>query len=73
MTAQPLYPFSDLTPAQVQGLVEAARRERAEAVRGLLIALFRGFQHALPWPPRRRETQAWPAKSEPALSFTVYS
>jgi hypothetical protein len=72
MTASPHYPFSDLTPEQLQRLLQAARHERAEVMRRFFGRLLRGWHHTLPWPPRRREAQAWPAKSQPALSLTVY-
>ena len=67
------YPFSNLTPEQVRKLVEAARVERARAVRSFFAGLFRRRGRKDPvWPARRRETQVWPPKNVPALSPTVY-
>ncbi len=56
------YPFSDLTSDQVQSLIRAAHKERAEAVRGFFAIIFR----------RRREAQVWPPKYVPALSLATY-
>ena len=62
MTSANAYPFSDLTREQVQELMRAARRERAQAIRNFFAALFH----------RRREAQVWPPKNVPALSLTAY-
>jgi len=45
---------SDITPEQVRLLMQAARVERAQALRSMVLRLFR----------RRRETETWPARSE---------
>jgi hypothetical protein len=65
----PAYPFSDLTTAQVQELVEAARRERAEAIRRFFSRVFRRRRKGTFWPERKREAQVWPPKGIPALYF----
>jgi hypothetical protein len=62
MTCPNPYPFSDLTGEQVQDLIRAARKERAQVIRSFFAALFR----------RRREAQVWPPKNVPALSLTAY-
>jgi hypothetical protein len=63
------YPFSDLTSEQVRELVEAARQERAEAIRRFFSRLFRRRRKGTFWPERKREAQAWPPKGIPALYF----
>jgi hypothetical protein len=72
MTSTSDYPFSNLTSEQVQKLIEAARMERAKAVRSFFAGLFRRRRKDPVWPARRRETQVWPPKNVPALSPTVY-
>jgi len=72
MTSTSDYPFSNLTPEQVRKLVEAARMERARAVRSFVAGLFRRGRKDPVWPARRRETQVWPPKNAPALSLTVH-
>jgi hypothetical protein len=52
--AKPLHAHSDITPEQVRLLMQAARVERAQALRSMVLRLFR----------RRRETEAWPARGE---------
>jgi hypothetical protein len=47
-----LHTHSDITPEQVRLLMQAARVERAQALRSMVLRLFR----------RRRETEAWPAR-----------
>jgi hypothetical protein len=61
MIDTPKYPFSDLSRVQVDRLMEAARIERAGAVRSFLARLFRVR--------RQREAQVWPPQHAPALSF----
>lgn len=63
MTSPSRYPFSDLSSGQVQSLIRAAHKERAQAIGRFFAALFR----------RQREAQVWPPKNVPALSHTVYS
>ena len=67
----PRYPFSDLTTAEVQDLMEAARQERARSIQAVVAALFT-LPSALRLPPRQREAQVWPPKGVPALSLTAY-
>lgn len=64
MTGSPRYPFSDLTPTEVERLIAVARAERARAIGTLFARLFRVR--------RQREAQVWPAGNEPALSVRTY-
>ena len=41
MTSSQDHPFSDLSPEQVQRLIEIARAERARAIRTMVLKLFR--------------------------------
>lgn len=52
------HPLSNLSPDQVRLLVEAARIERARAIRSLFASLFR----------RRRKAGDWVRGGAPALS-----
>ena len=72
MSESPFYPFSDLTPQEMQSLKEIARRERLEALRAIFRALGGWGRKVAPWPPRAREAQVWPPKNVPALSLTSY-
>ena len=72
MTSTSDYPFSNLTPEQVRKLVEAARMERARAVRSFFAGLFRRRSKAQVWPARQRDAQVWPPKNVPALSLFVH-
>lgn len=65
-------PFSDLTIEQIQSLMQAARVERAEAVRDAFAALFRTARRVLAWPARQREAQVRTPHGAPALNLTVY-
>jgi hypothetical protein len=64
MSDTPRYPFSDLSPVQVDRLIEAARIERSRALRSFLAGLFRVR--------RQREAQAWTPEHAPALSFKAH-
>jgi len=66
------HPFSDLTSEQVQRLIQAARMERAQAIRSVFAALFRRRRKDPLWPSRQRDAQVWPPKNAPALSLTRY-
>lgn len=72
MTPTRKYPFSDLTSEQVESIIQAARVERARAIRGFLAALFRSRRKDPLWPSRQRDAQVWPPKNVPALSLTAY-
>jgi hypothetical protein len=65
MTGSSEYPFSDLSQIEVERLKKVAHLERSEAMRSFVAGLFRVR--------RQRETQAWPAANEPALSLRTYS
>jgi hypothetical protein len=64
MTGRSEYPFSDLSQTDVEQLLRAARIERGRAIRSFIARLFRVR--------RQRDTQAWPAANEPALSLRTY-
>ena len=72
MTTRGNYPFSDLTSEQVQRLIQAARIERAKAMRSFFAGLFRRPSKDPVWPARQRDAQVWPPNNVPALSLTVY-
>ena len=72
MNTEPHYPFSDLTGAELQLIMQRARHEQAAAVRGFLAALAGRLRRALTLPPRQREAQVWPPNNLPALSPTVH-
>jgi integrase len=61
MTASPRYPFSDLTPDELQALIAAARRERARAVHSFIARLL-GLR-------RKQEAGGWTARGVPALGL----
>jgi hypothetical protein len=71
MKASPRYPFSDLTPEEVQALVAVAREERARTIRAVF-STFLTLPRAFRLPPRQREAQAWPPKGVPALSLASH-
>jgi hypothetical protein len=72
MTSTGDYPFSDLTPEQVQKLVQAARIERARAMRSFFAGLFTRRRKGPIWPARQRDAQVWTPKHVPALSLFVH-
>jgi hypothetical protein len=61
MTNSPKYPFSDLTPGQVEDLVRGARMEQAQAVRNFFAKLFRFTT--------RRQAQVWQPNHVPAFGM----
>ena len=72
MSPRPDYAFSDLTAEQIESYMQAARRERALAARGLFLALGRAIRRGLTWLRGSRRARVWRPKSVPALSPPVY-